>query len=95
MVHAHDIAFAVSVLSGLISLGLLTFAIRAYRRSQEGALAFVAGAFTVFAIKSFVVAYALRTGVVEHELLELIDAIGDLATIFFFLVPILWPARSQ
>jgi len=95
MLDAHSVSFGFLIVSGLLSLGLLGFAIRGFRRSHESGLAFVAGAFTIFAIKSFLVAYALRTGSIEHERLELVDAMGDLATVLIFVAPLFWPMKTQ
>jgi len=76
-----------------LSLVLLVVAIRAYRVDRAPALAFVAGAFMVFTFKSFLVAYAVWSGAIEHEMLEFIDAVGDLGTIVLLTMPVLWPQR--
>lgn len=94
MVHVADLSAGFMFISGVVSLGLMVFAMKAYGRSRNAALAYVAGAFTVFALKSFFVGYALVTESVEHDTLELMDAIGDMATILLFVVPVFWPARS-
>lgn len=94
MVHITDLSTAFLLVSGFIALGLLAVAIMGYRRTREPSMAFLAGAFTLFAAKSFLVAYAIRTGLIEHELLELVDAIGDLGTVLLILVPVFWPARK-
>lgn len=94
MVDAAIVSKAFLVLSGVVSLVLVTLATLAYRRTRATALSFVAGAFTLFAAKSFFVAYSLQSDVVAHELLELMDAIGDLGTVLLLVAPIFWPPRS-
>jgi hypothetical protein len=84
-----------SLLSGLIALGLLVFAVNAYRRSRDNSFAFLAGAFTLFAIKSFVVAFALWTNAITHPALEFVDAAGDLGTIFLILAPVFLRRSSE
>lgn len=93
MVHITDVSAGLFLFSGLLSIVLLGLALRAYHRTGEATMGFVAGAFTVFAFKSFVVGYSLFAGLVEHTLLELIDGVGDLATVLLFVVPILVPRR--
>ena len=91
MVHVTEVSAAVSILSAILSLGLLAFALNGYRRTREGAMAFLAAAFTIFGLKSAFVGYAVLTGAVEHSMTELVDAIGDLMTVALILAPVLWP----
>lgn len=93
MVAIGQLSVGISALSGTLGLVLLVVAIRAYRQLRTPALAFVAGAFTVFCLKSFLVAYAVSTQAIEHESLEFIDALGDLGTILLLTLPLLWPPR--
>lgn len=93
MVGILELSAGFSALSGALGLTLLVFAVRAYRADRAPALAFVAGAFTVFTLKSLMVAYALWSGAIEHETLEFIDAVGDLGTILLLTLPVLWPQR--
>jgi hypothetical protein len=95
MVHITEVSAGFMFLSGVVSLLLLSLSIKGYRRSKNPAMAFVAGAFSIFAIKSFFVGYAILARAVEHESLELIDAIGDLATILMFVFPIFWPRADS
>lgn len=93
MVSIGQISIGFSVISGLVGLALFVVAARAYRQDRNPALAFVAGAFTVFALKSFFVSYAVASRSIEHEMLEFMDAVGDLATIMLLAMPLLWPQR--
>ena len=95
MVHIVEISAGFSVLSGLIGMGLLIFATRAYLRTRETMFAFLTGAFMVFSFKAFLVAYALWTDAIEHEMLELVDAIGDLGTVALLLAPLLFPGHRE
>ena len=93
MVGIGEISVGFSIISGIIGVVLLSVAARAYRQDRTPALAFLAGAFTVFALKSFLVAYAVWSKTIEHEMLEFIDAVGDLGTIMLLAMPLLWPQR--
>lgn len=95
MVHVEDISVGFLLASGILGLILLAFSVNAYRRLRDSHMAFVAGAFTVFTIKSFLVAYGLKSGAMEHQLLELVDAIGDMATVLLFVLPLVWPPRKN
>lgn len=95
MVHIVEVSAGFSVLSGLIGLGLLIFAVRAYLRSRETMFAFLIGAFMVFSFKAFFVGYALWTGSIGHETLELLDAVGDLGTVALLLAPMLFPGHRE
>lgn len=95
MVHITEISAGFMVISGILSLFLLVLAINAYRRTRSPSMGFLAGAFTLFALKSFLVGYSIWTGLIEHELLELVDAVGDLGAILLIVVPILLPRRGQ
>lgn len=95
MVHIVEVSAGFSVLSGLIGLGLLVFASRAYLRTRETTFAFLMGAFTIFSFKAFLVGYALWTNAIGHETLELVDAIGDLGTMALLLAPLLYAGRPE
>jgi hydrogenase-4 membrane subunit HyfE len=88
-----DLSVGFSLLGGLIAFGLLLVAVAAFRRHREPAFAFLIGAFTVFFLKSFLVAYSLKTEAIGHEYLEFVDSVGDVATLLLITLPILWPAR--
>lgn len=94
MVHIHEVSAGFMLLSAILGATLMGFAIGSYRRSHVAGLAFVAGAFMLFTIKSAFVGYAIYTRSIGHEDLELIDAVGDLGTVVLFLVPFLLPRRS-
>ena len=95
MVEAGMLSVGFSVLSGFIAVGLLAFAVRAYNRTRDPNFVFVMGAFTVFGLKSFFVAWAVSSHSVGHEVLELFDAIGDLATVALLLGPLLFPGSKE
>lgn len=93
MVGIGEVSIGFSVISGIVGLALFVVAARAYRQDRTPAFAFVAAAFTVFSMKSFLVAYAVWSENIEHEMLEFIDAVGDLGTILLIAMPLLWPQR--
>ncbi|MGQ0536172.1 MAG: DUF7471 family protein [Methanobacteriota archaeon] len=95
MVHYTDIAVGFSALSGLISAGLLVLAFAGWRRTRDRRLAFVAAAFTIFAAKSFVVAYSTLSGFLEHSEVEFVDAVADLATVLLLVTPLFLPQRFE
>ena len=95
MYHLRDVSTSVSLTSALISLFLLGLALSAYRRTRDAAFAFLTGAFTIFSLKSIFVAYAVWSGDVEHDVVELMDAVGDLATVLLLVTPIFWPKRTE
>jgi len=88
MVGATGLSVAFSALSGLIALFLAVLALRGRRSRPPGSLDFVAAAFALFAIKSFVVAYALDTDAIGHSSLELLDAMGDLGALLLLAMPV-------
>lgn len=75
-------------LSTLVSITLLAIALRAYREYRERSMLFLAAAFTVFTVKSVLVGTSLLFNLVAHESLELVDAMGDLATILLIVAPL-------
>lgn len=87
MVGIQTMSASFSVLSGIIGLTLLLLSLRAFRANRDPTMAFLTGAFTLFSLKSFFVAYSVGTGAVGHEVLELIDAVGDLGTILLMVAP--------
>lgn len=93
MVDMGGLSVGFSSVSGVLSLALFLIAVRTYRQERNPALAFVAGAFLIFALKSFLVAYAVAYHSIEHPALEFIDGVGDMTTIAFLTLPILWPRR--
>lgn len=93
MIGIRELSVGFSAISGVLGLLLLGIAVRAYRQARTPALAFVAGAFTMFSLKSLLVAYGIQTNSIAHETLEFIDAVGDLATILLLTLPLLWPSR--
>ena len=95
MVHITEVSAGFVFLSGLASLALVVLSVRAYQRTRDGKFGFLAGAFSVFTGKALLVSYSLYSGLIEHQLLELVDAIGDLATLFLILAPVAWPGRTH
>lgn len=95
MVHLTEVASGFLLLSGVVSLALAVVSFVAYRRSRHSALAFVIAAFLVFTAKSFLVGYSIYSGFIEHETLEFLDAVGDMATVLLFALPLLAPRGRQ
>ena len=77
-----------SFVSCAISVFLLGMAIRVFARTRDPTMAFLTGAFSLFAFKSFIVGYAVLTNAIEHDSLELVDAMGDLATVLLLVTPL-------
>lgn len=88
-----DAAVVFLTVSASISLALLVLGARAYYRTRDPAMGFVTGAFALFFSKNVLVVYSLASGIIGHETLEVIDAAGDLGTVFLLLAPIFWPRR--
>ena len=84
----HELSIGFSILSGLVGLGLSALSVRAYRANRDPMMGFLTGGFTVFALKSFAVAASLATDTLEHQMLELIDAVGDLGAMVLIITPI-------
>lgn len=81
------------VLSGIVSLILLALALRAWTRTRDRALLFVAAAFAVFGGKNFVLGYAMYQALLSPAVVGIADTIADLVTVLLFVVPILLPRR--
>jgi len=79
------------VAGAMVFLG--SMAIRAWRRSQNRILLFVAGAFGVFAIKELVTAYGLWKGVPGHEDLELLVTVMDVVIAGLLIAPFVFRPR--
>lgn len=93
MAIAGDVAAGIAYLSSVVALALLIFAWNTWRRIRDPRLAWLMAAFAVFALKSFTVGYSIANATLEHELLEVVDVTGDLLTITFLAVPIVWKPR--
>lgn len=87
MVGMQTMSVGFSVISALVGLALVTLSLRAFGANRDPAMGFLTGAFTLFSLKSFFVAYSVGTGAVGHEVLELVDAVGDLGTVLLLVVP--------
>lgn len=87
--HDHATTVGLIVLAGLLSLVLASLAIGAWRRTGNRKLAFVAGAFGMFTVKSMVTAYSLWTGFIGHEDLELLGALLDVVIVVLLIAPLL------
>lgn len=91
--NLHYVVIWALVVSSVASMVLIVFALRAYRRSADGAMAFVAAGFAIYCLKGALVAYSLHVELIPHEVLELLTAVADTATVLFLVMPILWPKR--
>lgn len=90
---SHPLPTAVLSVVTVAMLFLTGLALRSWRRSGNARLAFVAAAFGLFAFKSALTAYALFTGAVPHEALELLNSVFDLGIAALLIAPILLPPR--
>lgn len=95
MVHPSVYTPVFVVVSGLVSVGLLVLALRAYQRTRDRAMLLMAAAFTVFAAKNFLLGWAIQTGALSTPDLGIIDAVADLATILLLFAPVLIPRNRR
>lgn len=90
MAHPAEIVAGIVVLVvGIITAVLAVLAVLAQRRTGNKRLTFVASAFGLFAIKSFLTAWALQTRAIAHEHLELVASGFDLAIVILLVLPFL------
>jgi heme/copper-type cytochrome/quinol oxidase subunit 4 len=90
MAHPGEITASVIVFVVSAIALLLTFiAFRAMRRTESRRLRFVVAAFALFAVKGVVVGTALLTEAIQHEHLEVVSAVFDLAVVALLFYPIL------
>lgn len=90
MAHPNETtAVAIIIVVAVVSLILTILAAAAWRRTGNRKLAFVTGAFAVFFLKSILTAYSVSTGFIQHEDLELIGSLGDLAVVLLLVAPFL------
>lgn len=80
-------------ISGTVSMGLFVLAVRAYRRTKDTALLFLAGAFTLFGVKNFVLGYGMYTVLWPPAVIGIADVVVDLIVVLLFVVPLLMPRR--
>ncbi|HVL87343.1 MAG TPA: hypothetical protein VM681_04945 [Candidatus Thermoplasmatota archaeon] len=89
MVHIHEITSAVLAIVGLVGAGLALVAWKSYRATANRWLPYVFGAFAILGAKGFVGAWAIFTGRVAHEHLELLLGMADLAIALLLAAPLL------
>lgn len=91
-VFSPSIANAVFIVgSGIVSTVLLGFSLRAFARTRSRTMAFIATAFTIFAVKNYVLGYALFTGAMSAPDIALLDAAADMTTVLLLVLPIFIP----
>lgn len=78
-------------LSGLVALGLLVLAVRAFRRTRDRSMMFIAAAFGVFAGKNLILGYAMYQDLLAPAIIGIADVAADLLTVLLFVVPIFIP----
>lgn len=76
---------AVAAISFLIALGLWIAA----NRVGNPKIRWVSAGFFVMAGKSILIAVAVSTGFLQHEIIELVDALLDLVAVLFVAAPFL------
>lgn len=79
------------VVSGLVAIGLLVLAFRAFRRTRDRSMLFISAAFGVFAAKNLVLGYAMYQNLWPPSVVGIADVVADLTTILLFVVPIFLP----
>lgn len=84
----------VSVLVALLALVFAGLALAARRKRGNKALAVVALAFFVFAIKNAFSAYNVMTHLVPHDAIELVLSLFDLVLLLLLFTPLLLRRRS-
>lgn len=90
MTHPGEILASVVVfIVAVVATVLAVLAWKAQQRTQSRKLRFVVFAFALFAIKGVVVGISLLTEMVEHEHLEAVSAVFDLAIVGLLIWPIL------
>lgn len=75
-------------LSSAISVLLLVLALRAHSLTRDASMRFLAAAFALFTAKSLLVGISLWVDLLDHEVLELVDAVGDLGTVLLIVLPL-------
>jgi hypothetical protein len=90
MAHPAESAASIIVLVvGIVTTILMVLALKARQRTGNRRLPFVAGAFGAFSVKSFLTAWALQTGSIAHEHLELVSSGFDLVIVVLLTIPFL------
>lgn len=83
-----------SAVVALLALGLALLAFRAWRKRRNAGLAWVGGAFVVFAVKNVFSAYNVTEHAVPHDEIELILSLFDLLIMLMLFAPFLGRRRS-
>lgn len=92
--HVRFVSHPLPVLAVAVAMTFLAaMAIRAWVRSHNRFLLYVAGAFAVFALKSVITAYGLQTGTPGHENLELVGTVLDAVIAGLLVVPFILRPR--
>lgn len=90
MAHPSEIAATIVVLVvAAITLFLTVVAGMAANRTGNRKLWYLGGAFGLFAIKSALTAWALQTGGIGHEHLELVLSGFDLGIVILLVIPLI------
>lgn len=90
--HVHQVSAATIAVVGAIALALAVVGFSAARKNRT--LLFVGSAFLVFALKGFFSSWAILSGRVEHEDLELQLAIADLVVVVLLVIPLFARGRN-
>jgi hypothetical protein len=90
MVGILEISYALAFLSAALSLVLLGFSIATYRHARDRIMFFLIGGFSIFGAKSFIVGYALLSGRIGHETLEVVDNLADVILVLLIIFPVLF-----
>lgn len=85
---------ATSLLVALLAALFAALALGALRRRGNRALAWVAAAFGVFAVKNVFSAVNVGTHVVEHDLIELVLSLFDLVILLLLFTPLVLRKRG-
>lgn len=90
MTHSVGVAFSAGV--GLISLVLAVVAVRAYRRTGNRSLFFVAGAFGVFTLKGVLIVSSWNqweVRLMSGTALEIANSALDFLVVLLLVIPLL------
>lgn len=88
------ISAATSILVALLAALFAALALGAWRKRRNPALGWVTAAFAIFAAKNVFSAVNVSTHLVEHDLIELILSLFDLAILAMLFTPFVFRRRG-
>ena len=89
MAYLTTFSITMVAIAAALSLVLAILTYMAAVRMGQKKVKFVAAAFGVHFVKSTIVAYGLLTGRLGHEVLEVVEAVFDVAMVLLLAIPFL------